>query len=111
MRPTGVGLIVEECWSAIPEHFTGVRLDAFVLRPNHVHGILWLVGAGPARPLPLVVGSFKSAVFRLSRRALWQRSFYDRVVRNDAELQSMRQYIVDNALRWAVDRENPTRNV
>jgi putative transposase len=111
MRPTGVGLIVEECWSAIPEHFTGVRLDAFVLMPNHVHGILWLVGAGHAQPLPLVVGSFKSAVSRLSRRALWQRSFYDRVIRNDTELQSMRQYIVDNPLKWAVDCENPSRNV
>ena len=62
-------------------------------------------------PLPLVVGSFKSAVSRRSRRALWQRSFYDRVIRNDTELQSIRQYIVDNPLKWAVDRENPTRNV
>jgi hypothetical protein len=33
------------------------------------------------------------------------------VIRNDTELQSMRQYIVDNPLKWAVDRENPTRNV
>lgn len=110
IRPNSVGRIVEECWAAIPEHFASVRLDAFVVMPNHLHGILWLVGAGHAPPLPLVVGSFKSAASRVSGQALWQRSFYDRVIRNDTELRSMRQYIADNPLKWAVDRENPARN-
>ena len=80
-------------------------LDAFVVMPNHVHGIVWLPGAGHA-PLPVVIGSFKSAVSRLAGGPLWQR-FYDRVIRSDSGLRALRQYVTDNPLRWALDRENP----
>jgi putative transposase len=74
--------------------------------PNHVHGIVWLPG-GHAPPLPVVIGSFKSAVSRLEGGPLWQRSFYDRMIRSDIELRALRQYVTDNPLRWALDRENP----
>jgi putative transposase len=87
--------------------FPAVGLDAFVVMPNHVHGIVWLPGAGHAPPLPVVIGSFKSAVSRLEGGPLWQRSFYDRVIRSDIELRALRQYVTDNLLRWALDRENP----
>jgi len=39
---------------------------------------------------------------------LWQRNYYEHVIRNGEELNAIRQYIVDNPLRWAEDRENPT---
>ena len=75
--------------------------------PNHIHGILVLVGAGYIRPLPGVIGLFKAAVSRQAGRPVWQRSFHDRVIRDDDELEALRRYIEDNPLRWAVDRENP----
>ncbi len=63
-----------------------------------------LPGDGHARPLHVVVGSFKSAV---SRRlgAVWQRSYWERVVRSGEELDQIRGYIEDNPLRWPVDPE------
>jgi REP element-mobilizing transposase RayT len=91
----------------VPDHFPAVGLDAFVVMPNHVHGIVWLPGAGHAPPLPVVIGSFKSAVSRLAGEPLWQRSFYDRVIRSDSELRALRQYVTDNPVRWALGRENP----
>jgi len=110
MRLNRVGRIVEECWSAITMHFPAVRLDPFVVMPNHVHGIVWLPRAGHAPPLPAVIGSFKSAASRAAGRPLWQRSFYDRVIRDEEELRALRQYVAQNPLRWALDGENPSSN-
>jgi REP element-mobilizing transposase RayT len=101
-----------------------MELDAFVVMPNHVHGIAVFVGAGLALPeengaassaptLGDVVRAFKSLsaihVNRLLRRSgpLWQRNYYEHVIRNERELDKIREYIATNPLRWALDRENP----
>lgn len=44
MRLNDAGRVAERCWRDIPAHFPHVKLDAFVVMPNHVHGILWIVG-------------------------------------------------------------------
>jgi len=41
------------------------------------------------------------------RGRLWQRNYYDHVIRNERELDKIREYIATNPLRWALDRENP----
>jgi len=115
MQRNAAGEAVVRCWDEIPRHFPNVELDAFVVMPNHVHGVLLLLGdeaedtgeparAGRARPPHVVVGSFKSAV---SRRLgpVWQRSYWERVVRSGEELDQIRDYIEDNPLRWPVDAE------
>jgi putative transposase len=107
MRLNRLGTLAEACWTAIPSHFPAVALDAFVVMPNHIHGIVWLTRAGHAPPLPLVIGSFKAAASRLAAAQIWQRGFYDRVIRDEQELCALRQYIADNPLKWAVDQENP----
>jgi putative transposase len=106
---------VQACWIEIPSHFA-VELDAFVVMPNHVHGIVLIQRAGHARPLPTVIGSFKSAVarsinlFRGTRgEPVWQRGYYDRVIRDERELEALRQYVVSNPASWNADPENPTR--
>jgi REP element-mobilizing transposase RayT len=104
---TPLGRHVQACWYAIPEHCGGVDVDRFVVMPNHVHGIVWLSGARHASPLRVVIGSFKAAASRLAGRPLWQRSFHDRVIRDDGELEALRRYVAENPLRWALDRENP----
>lgn len=107
---------VESCWDAIPAHFP-VQLDVFVAMPNHVHGILWLERAGHARPLQVVVGSFKSAATRAINRlrgtpggTVWQRGYHERVVRDEDELEALREYVVGNPAVWDADPENPVRS-
>jgi len=101
-------------------------LDAFVIMPNHIHGIIFLtdVGAGlkpaptvPAchcHPLPEIVRGFKTFSSRkinelrnMSGTALWQRNYYEHVIRRDESLEKIREYIETNPLRWALDKENP----
>ena len=116
-------------WEEIPTHFRHVEIDAWVIMPNHVHGVIVIpdapVGATHASPLPsgppkrslgAIVGAYKSAVSKhvnrlglLSGRSIWQRNYYDHVIRDDAALARIRQYIADNPFRWAEDPENPAR--
>ncbi len=139
------GQIVAACWAEIPAHFDHVVLDAWVVMPNHLHGILFLTrtgegeaggtgegvsrlygagGTGVSRPLPrpypprgvargslgAVIGSFKSAVTRRinERRgtpgaSVWQRNYWEHIIRNERELIAIRKYIHNNPARWAED--------
>lgn len=61
-----------------------------------------------------IMGQFKSIITKRIRRAglesfAWQRNYFEHVIRNDAALDQIRAYIVDNALRWEADAENPGR--
>ena len=128
------GEIVRACWREIPDHFPHVELDAFVVMPNHIHGIIvivdHIVGATHASPLPenvpprgpasgslgAIVGSFKSTVTKrinIGRGTpgapVWQRNYYEHIIRNDRALNAIRHYITENPLRWHLDRYNPER--
>jgi putative transposase len=83
--------------------------------PNHLHGIIAITDDDIKRkPLGRLVGAFKTVSAReinqlrqMSGCPVWQRDFYDRINRNDRSLQRIRQYIVDNPLKWHEDVENP----
>ena len=117
MRLSEIGRSVELCWKESPKHFP-VVLDQWLVMSNHLHGIIIIADETPfgaLRPaLGAIVGAFKSAATKCvnqRRRApgapLWQRNFYEHVIRNEADLHRVRQYIVDNPIRWAEDPENP----
>lgn len=134
MQLNDAGIIVDQCWLNIPNHFPQVDLDAFIVMPNHVHGIIVIaegpVGAkvfsplrktnntrhrpsgAPAKSVGSIVRGFKIGVTEWFRKntdtnSVWQRSYYDHVIRNQGSLNNIRQYIFDNPSRWAFDRENP----
>jgi putative transposase len=109
-----------EAWEALPLRFPSLELDAFVVMPNHIHGILALGGdpslsPAVARPtLAAVMRAFKSVSGIQGNQALgrasqpfWQRSYHDHIVRNARELALIRQYIADNPARWQTDVHNP----
>jgi putative transposase len=161
MRLNEAGRMVQAVWEELSIHCPGAKGDRFVVMPNHFHGIIVLVGAGPracpdaglppvdagpracpdggprvdAEPhrlekgqpqgvaptlsLPDVVHRFKTlttkryadGVKQLGwppfRGRLWQRNYYEHVVRDEESLNRIRQYILDNPARWEFDRENP----
>jgi putative transposase len=134
VRLNDYGKVVEHCWRQIPAHNHAVDVDAFVLMPNHLHGIVFLAQDAPGRgtacrapterfgqpvpgSLPTLIRSFKSAATRrinLLRGTpggrVWQRGYYERVIRNERELNAVRRYIAYNPLRWALDPENPANS-
>jgi len=105
--------ILVETWEGLPQQFTGVTLDEFVIMPDHMHFILWLDGLVERAPtLGEVVGAYKSlttvAWIRYSKAAhmdsigpFWLRNYFDRIIRNNAELESARLYIRNNPHKLA----------
>jgi len=129
VEPSALGRVVPECWVQIPRHFSAAELDAFVIMPNHLHGLVLLnnrprgvaVNAEAfqkpvAGSVPTIVRSFKSAVSARAKQAgvalshpVWQRNYFERVLRNGRELTQAMRYILENPARWQFDVENPER--
>lgn len=157
MMLNDIGHLIELYWNNIPAHSPNVRLDAFVIMPNHIHGIIIItnpnnVGAGlvPARGDPGattrvaptggvptggastgnvpksvaptlgdIVGAFKSVttveyirgvqqgLWMSFHKRLWQRNYYERIIRSERGLTAVRQYIHDNPTNWESDAERP----
>jgi REP element-mobilizing transposase RayT len=139
MRLNAFGEIVQTCWNDLPNHYPHVELDAFVVMPNHVHGVIVIndtvgaslklapttdiaptdiatMDAAPANMkrhgLPEIVRGFKTFSARRINELrgtpgvpVWQRNYYERVVRDGHALNRIRQYIVNNPKRWVIDRE------
>ena len=145
MRLNAYGEMIRSTWREIPSYYQGIGTDAFVVMPNHVHGIIFIesVGAIPRGrpkemkkdvhsvswqaqgPVPTTLGlsevikRFKTMTMHRYRKGvidglwepydqrLWQRGFYNHIIRNDSGLDAVRGYVRDNPLQWALDCENP----
>jgi putative transposase len=90
----------------------GAELDRAVVMPNHVHALIWL--PGKAHSLGAIVGAFKASSAReinilrgTPGEPFWQRGFFDHVVRDEADLERVREYIATNALRWSLGNQVP----
>ncbi|CBL45870.1 Hypothetical protein HDN1F_22870 [gamma proteobacterium HdN1] len=123
---SAAGRMVLDVWNEIPVHYLGVDVDAFVVMPNHVHGVVVItnpVGAqfnapntqgamNRAPTLGEIVRAFKARSTRNIRlrepgASVWQRNYYEHIIRSEESLTRIREYIINNPLQWALDRENP----
>lgn len=148
MRLNEAGRMVQSVWDEMPSFYPGVDIDEFIVMPNHIHGIVILVGAPPrgspapsrGRPdgdersagmddgqawgpaptvsalsLPDVVHRFKTLTTKryidgvrqsdwtpFSGR-IWQRNYYEHIIRGDDSLARIRQYIINNPGQWQTD--------
>jgi len=130
-----IGKMVHQYWLDLPNRFPSIQLDEFILMPNHFHGIVILdqsdvgaslvdarikkpwVGTSPTPTLGDVIGTFKSITTLEYLRGIktykwppidgkmWQRNYYDRIIRNDREMKAIRKYIADNPINWDQDAE------
>ena len=122
------GRIVKEQWLLSSEVRSEIELDVFVIMPNHFHGIVIIsntntVGANGRSPLQMkprslssLMAGFKSSVTsrinhwrNMPSVPVWQRSYYEHIIRSEDELNSIREYILNNPLHWQFDRENARR--
>jgi putative transposase len=127
-RLSPAGHMIGKWWSELERKFPSVKIDPYhVVMPNHFHGILFnsatiasgAKGGHAGPPLQKIVQWFKTMTtneyihgvkehgWPSFKGNLWQRSFYDHVIRDEASLNRIREYIANNPLRWDLDRENP----
>ena len=138
------GRIANECWLNIPEHFPNVVLHEHVIMPNHVHGIIELVGANnhspemdlpesfcdemgaknvsnemgaknvsplrsPSKTVGSIVRGYKIGVTKWFRSNgnmgnIWQRNYWEHIIRDDQSYQRISGYIIDNPKNWDNDK-------
>jgi REP element-mobilizing transposase RayT len=140
MRLNKFGLVAKQQWEKLPKRFPNIELGAFMIMPNHTHGIIVILdGRGTAgnpndpdgessrraptreqfqKPvkgsIPTIVRSHKSAVsYRVNLMRgtqdipVWQRNYYEHIIRDDRDLQNKTDYIEANPRLWDEDDENP----
>ena len=100
------GAIAEMMLQEVERHFPGVRIDHYVIMPNHVHVILILQGEGAN--VSHIIGQYKAAVTRKIRETaplqkVWQTSFHDHVIRNQKDYERIWLYIQANPQNWNKD--------
>ena len=109
VRLLAAGRIAAEEMENLPKRFPGVRMEASVIMPNHIHLILAIdqsVGrmiSAPTKSLSTIVGSMKRYTSKMVGFPLWQKSFHDHVIRNEADYLRVWDYIDTNPLKWRED--------
>lgn len=132
MKLSTTGAIAQGFWFDIPNHFSNIYLGAFVVMPNHIHGILGLRKlqeeteisnntpadghkfsgriSPKARSLPVVIGSFKSVCSKHIHKALptlnfaWQERYWDNIIRDEKAYNIISEYILNNPQNWDKDK-------
>ena len=131
MRLNEAGRMVKKWWDKLESNSPAIKLDVFVIMPNHFHGIIFITedtasrsptlkqGAHMGAPLQKIIQWFKTIStneymhgvkehgWKPFKGHLWQRSFYEHVIRDEKSLSRIREYIIRNPQRWELDRENP----
>ena len=130
--------MVEWWWMELPNKFPTLELDEYIVMRNHIHGILVIVwadlcvrpdisvdqkkGAHTGAPLQAIMQWFKTMTTNSYIRGvkqhnwppypdkLWQRSYYDHIIRNDQALQKIRQYIHENPAQWEQNNHHPANH-
>ena len=116
MNLNPAGDMINKWWMEIPNKFPEIKLDAYVIMPNHFHGIIVNVGVGlrvdpnsqgghTGPPLPTIIQWFKTMTTNSYINgvkdtswprfdgSIWQHNYYDRIIRNEPELDAVRNYI------------------
>ena len=110
MQLNSYGTIVYNTWQNLPDYFPGLTLDAFIVMPDHLHGIFILTektcysqSTRQLHPtLSNIIGRFKGLIRRSiqDRDFSWQKSFYDTILVNEQALNNVRSYIKENPVHW-----------
>ena len=133
MKLNNIGLIVKDEWVKTAEIRNNIELDRWVVMPDHFHGIIVVSnGRGTARraptveqfgkpvvgSVPTIIRSFKSAVtnrvnkmYQTPGGKLWQRNYWEHIIRTNDELIRIREYILQNPINWQTGNLNDYLNI
>ena len=118
------GRMVESCWVELPHHYPNAIVDSHIVMPNHTHGIIILKRPNSAQGMDAeciptshslgeIVRGFKALSTRQINEAwgtmgvpVWQRGYYEHVIRGEKSLNAIREYIENNLVNWGFDPDN-----
>ena len=120
MELSKCGKIISVRWRNLPRYHAHIELDASIVMPNHIHGIVVIksdsIKRPKRRPISEIVRGFKTFSSRRINEIrdtpgfyVWQHNYWEHVIRDQDSFNRIRDYILTNPLRWDLDRENPHR--
>ena len=95
------GNIVRKCWNDSPSHYPRIRLDEFIVMPNHIHGII-VIRASASKQI--------NAIRQHGIEKIWQRNYYDHIIRDGKSRYAICQYIKNNPANWTTGSEHHLDN-
>lgn len=109
------GRIADTHWSKLTDRFSTIELDEYVIMPNHIHGIIGVRATVKVAPtLGQIIGAYKSMVLHECLELakikdtifgkLWQRNYYEHIIRDEDDLNRIRKYIHNNPANWTKDK-------
>jgi len=109
VRPklTQIGKIVDNAIKEIPNNYKDIFIDIYAIMPNHIHLIIRIDGDGRTMFAPTIsriIKQLKGVVTKQIGKPIWQKSFYEHIIRNEADYSEIWQYIENNPLKWELDK-------
>jgi REP element-mobilizing transposase RayT len=119
------GNIAQQCWLNIPQHFPHAELHEYVVMPNHIHGIIALTETvavdecrgkkffaptnqprphGTSRTIGSMIRGFKIGVTKQLGVSIWQRNYYEHIIRHEQSYRNVSDYIIHNPEAWQNDK-------
>jgi putative transposase len=119
MHLNELGNIADRHWQKLAEHHPHIAIDELIIMPNHLHGIIFIQQSSfSTTSIAEIIRGFKTfsareinKVRRLRGVPLWQRNYFDRVIRTETELANVRQYIINNPQNWQKDPNHQPRSI
>ena len=104
-----IGEIIDVEIAKISYVYENVSIEKYVIMPNHIHLIIILQPDKSGRPqvaptISRIIQQFKGSISKQLGYSIWQKSYYDHIIRNESEYQKIWEYIDTNPLKWELDR-------
>jgi REP element-mobilizing transposase RayT len=105
---TNIGMIVKQGILDIPEHYPTITVDHFVIMPNHIHLLLQINAYADGRPMAAptissIINKTKGFVSKKAGFSVWQKGFYDHIIRSEQDYLDVWNYIEGNPGKWSED--------
>ena len=111
------GQVVDFNWLNLTKVYPNIELDSFVIMPNHIHGIIVIKNRHKSHGLSEIVRGLKTFSARrinklraVSGIPVWQRGYYEHIIRNETTFSNIQEYIINNPYKWETDEMHPHKN-
>ena len=103
IKLTKEGNIVKQNTNKIEQIYKNTIIDEYVIMPNHIH-ILLLINYKSSVTISKIIKHFKTNITREIEYSIWQKSFYEHIIRNEKEYLKIKEYIKNNVINWRKDK-------
>ena len=97
------GKVAEKYINAINKIYKNIIVDEYIIMPNHIHLLIGIYKKGN-KSIPEIIRQYKGMVTKEIGYSIWQKSFYEHIIRNEKEYLAIKQYIINNPVNWIYDK-------